>query len=669
MKYLSSQFAFIFAAGETRANLTTLFRYFAFLLVMVAVYAVLFHLIMGRIEGQQHSWITGFYWTLVVMTTLGFGDITFTSDIGRLFSIVVLVSGVVFLLVMLPFLFIRLFYAPWLESRVRLRAPREVRAGTRGHVIITEYDAVAAGLVERLNDAAIPYFIVEPDAAKAARFVSDELSVIAGENDSRETYERLRAPVARLVVANCEDTANTNITLTVREVAPDVHIAAIVEEEDSVDILQLSGATTVLPLKRQLGESLANRVDTGRVEAHVIGSFHGVQVAELPARDTLLSGTLVRETRLREQTGLSVIGLWQRGRLQPAFPHTEIRADSVVVVAGSPAQIRALDALIAREGTPAPVLVIGAGKVGQAAARALKQKALVVNALDRDEKSLETLAPIVDAVYAGDAADRDTIERAGIGRAATVLLTTNDDAMNIYLAVFCRKLNPGLRIVSRITHQRNLEAIHRAGADFVLSYSSLGVDSIMSLVTGDAPVILGEGVQPVRGAGAALPGRAAAAADRHRVTHGLERRRHGRAGDSHDALDGRDAASPRRHAPDAREPRAAAAVCRGVRAAGGLAWNPWRGSGMPGRFSSCPPAWKAAPDFSVPTGASRPSGLGWWASSSSDATFATPACSTPCARCHATCSCQNRSARRPTAIRPCRSATNRPSRSPTSSPS
>ena len=331
--------------------------------------------------------------------------------------------------------------------------------------------------------------------AKAARFVSDELSVIAGENDSRATYERLRTPAARLVVANCEDTVNTNITLTVREVAPDVHIAAVVEEDDSVDILQLSGATTVLPLKRQLGESLANRVDTGRAEAHVIGSFHSVQVAELPVRDTLLAGALVRDTRLRELTGLSVVGLWERGRLQPAFPHTEIRADAVAVVAGSAAQIRALNALIAREGTTAPVLVIGAGKVGQAAARALKQKALVVYALDRDQKALETLAPDVDAVYAGDAADRETIERAGIGRAASVLLTTNDDAMNIYLAVYCRKLNPDLRIVSRITHERNVEAIHRAGADFVLSYTSLGVDSIMSLVNGDATVMLGEGVR------------------------------------------------------------------------------------------------------------------------------------------------------------------------------
>jgi Trk K+ transport system NAD-binding subunit len=495
MKYLASQLGFLFAEGETRANLAALLKYFAFLVLLVTAYAVLFHLIMGRIEGQQHSWITGFYWTLVVMTTLGFGDITFTSDAGRLFSIVVLMSGVVFLLVMLPFLFIRLFYAPWLESRVRQRAPRGVRLGTAGHVIITEYDPVAIGLVERLRADAIPYFIVEPDPTKAARLIGEDLSVVAGENDSRATYERLLAAAARLIVANCEDTANTNITLTVREVAPHVHIAAVVEEEDSVDILRLSGATTVLPLKRQLGESLANRVDAGRAEAHVIGSFRSVQIAELPVRDTPLAGVRVRGTHLRERTGLSIVGLWERGKLQPAFPDTEIRADSVAVVAGTAPQIASLNALLARDGTTAPVLVIGAGKVGQAAARALKRKALAVYVVDHDAKALGTLAADVDAVYAGDAADRELIERAGIHRVASVLLTTNDDAMNIYLAVYCRRLNADLRIVSRITHERNVEAVHRAGADFVLSYTSLGVESIMSLVSGDAAVTLGEGVR------------------------------------------------------------------------------------------------------------------------------------------------------------------------------
>lgn len=43
---------------------------------------------------------------------LGFGDITFTSDLGRLFSIIVMLSGVVFLLIVFPFTFIQFFYAP-----------------------------------------------------------------------------------------------------------------------------------------------------------------------------------------------------------------------------------------------------------------------------------------------------------------------------------------------------------------------------------------------------------------------------------------------------------------------------------------------------------------------------------------------------------------------------
>ena len=170
MKFLSSQIAYLFTTREMRGNLRSLLQYLALLAGLIIVYAVIFHLIMIRFEGQSHSWVTGFYWTLTVMTTLGFGDITFQSDVGRVFSIVVLLSGVVLLLVMLPFLFIRLFYAPWLEARIRLRAPRQLPEDTRGHVVITEYDAIAALLIARLQAERVPYCVIEPDPATAPRW-------------------------------------------------------------------------------------------------------------------------------------------------------------------------------------------------------------------------------------------------------------------------------------------------------------------------------------------------------------------------------------------------------------------------------------------------------------------------------------------------------------------
>lgn len=494
MTLFLKRLAILVGQPQMRANIRSLLRYLAFLVTLVAVYAAVFHVIMLEVEGQQHSWVTGFYWTLVVMTTLGFGDITFASDLGRVFSIVVLLSGVVFLLVMLPFLFIRLFYTPWLESRVRILAPREAPPGVSGHVIIIEYDAIAVGLVQRLAAEGIPCFTIEPDPVKAARLLGDGVPVVAGEIDEQATYERLRAGAARLVFANGTDTANTNVTLTVREVAADTPIFATAEDEDSVDILELSGASTVLPLKRQLGEYLASRVDAGRAEAHVVAAIQDLQIAELPARDTTFAGMKVRETHLRERTGLTVAGLWERGRLQPAYPDTLIDPGSVLVVTGTAARIAALTGLLpGRTDLTRPVLVIGAGAVGQAAVAALRRKGLTVHVIDRDEAVLAQLAERGHAVFAGDANNRQLIERAGVGSAGSVLLTSHDDAVNIYLAVYCRRLNPDVRIVSRI--KRNEEAIHRAGADFVLSDATIGVEAVMSLLDGHEPMLLGEGVR------------------------------------------------------------------------------------------------------------------------------------------------------------------------------
>jgi Trk K+ transport system NAD-binding subunit len=118
----------------------------------------------------------------------------------------------------------------------------------------------------------------------------------------------------------------------------------------------------------------------------------------------------------------------------------------------------------------------------------------VVHLVEENRELEELLRGIADRVFIGDAADLRVVTAAGIENAPSVVLTTNSEATNSYLSVYCRRLNPDAHIVSRITHERNLEAIHRAGADFVLSYSSLGVRLVLSLLLGRELVMLGEGV-------------------------------------------------------------------------------------------------------------------------------------------------------------------------------
>lgn len=496
MKFLSSQISYFFSERGTRENIGALLKYLLLLILVIALYSVLFHVIMLYAEGRYHSWITGIYWTLTVMTTLGFGDITFASDIGRFFSILVLLSGIVLLLIVLPFMFIRLFYAPWLEAQVRFRAPQEVLPDASGHVIICTYDSIAPGLIERLRLHGIPYYVIEPEPTKAAQMHGDGISVIAGDIDSSTTYQKLQVTKARLVFANCSDTVNTNITLTVREVAPEVPIVANVEEKDSIDILELSGCNHVVPLHQRLGERLASRVNAGHAQSHVIGKIRELQIADFAVHNTPLVGRTIGELKLQETTGVHIIAVWKRGRLTPASPEIVLSPESVAVVAGTADQMMELDLLLVIYATNYhPALVIGGGKVGQATARALKQKDIPVHLLERDETIRAKLSNIADRTFIGDAADREVLMKAGLGEAPSVILTTNDDAMNIYLAVYCRRLNPELRIISRITHEKNIEAIYRAGADFAISYASLGVEEVFAQLHSRELLILGEGFE------------------------------------------------------------------------------------------------------------------------------------------------------------------------------
>jgi Trk K+ transport system NAD-binding subunit len=494
VKFLTPQLTYLLTQQETRRNLTAFLRYLAFLAGTVMVYSVIFHVLMSH-EGQQHSWLTGLYWTLTVMSTLGFGDITFHSDLGRGFSILVLLSGIVLLLIVLPFAFIRFFYAPWLEAQLRLRAPRELPSNLQDHVVLCRYDEIAGSLIERLDDQGIPYCVIEPDPAKAADLNANGVSVVLGEVDGTATYEAVRASAARLVVANLGDAVNTNITLTVREAAGDVPIAAFAEDKDSVDVLELSGATSVLDLKHRLGQHLAARVTAGTAQAHRVGRFKDLVIAEFPVHNTPLAGRTVVESNLRRLTGLNIVAYSERGVLLPTRADTVLSDYCIVVVVGTEAQVDSLDALfVIYEPNENPVLVIGGGKVGCAVTRALRERDVSVHMVERDASLESNLSDIADQVFAGDAADLEVLMAAGLADAPSVVLTTNDDATNIFLAVYCRRLNPHARIVSRITHERNLEAIHRAGAEFVLSYSTLAVTSLMSLVHGRELVLVGEGV-------------------------------------------------------------------------------------------------------------------------------------------------------------------------------
>jgi voltage-gated potassium channel Kch len=254
----------------SQQNLRIVFMYLGFLLVLILLYSMVFHVLM-TLEGQGHSWLTGLYWTLTTMSTLGFGDITFQSDLGRGFSILVLLSGIVSLLVVLPFVFIEFFYDPFLRAQNRARAPRYLSDRVNGHVIITELDPVTTSLIEMLQDYGYPYVVLVDSPEAALEIAGTGINVLVGMQDDPETYRNARIDQAALVVATGEDMANTNAAFTVRGLNPDVRIVTTARDQETEEVLTLAGSSMVLKLGEMLGNALARRIIAGDAQAHVGG--------------------------------------------------------------------------------------------------------------------------------------------------------------------------------------------------------------------------------------------------------------------------------------------------------------------------------------------------------------------------------------------------------------
>ncbi len=494
MKFLPAQLAAYMQMGSARRNLRALRGYVLVMLAMITAYSVAFHWLMAA-EGQKHSWLTGFYWTLTVMSTLGFGDITFKSDVGRAFSMLVMVSGVVFLLIVLPFAFIQLFFAPWLEARQAARAPRRVPDGTTGHVILTHYDPIAISLTQRLAYHGRPYWVLEPDVKTAMDLHDAGVHVVIGDRDKVETYQALRAGHAALLVATGDDYVNTNTVFTAREVAPEVPLVSIVRSADSVDILELAGSSHVLHVPEMLGRALARRTLGGDGRASVIGQFGELMIAEAPVTGTPLMGKRLSDSRLREATGLTVVGVWERGRFEPPTPETVLGPSTALVLAGTEAQLAAFSELMAIYSAPdAPVIILGGGRVGRAVAAALEEREVPWRIVERNPAMVRD----PERYVVGSAADRAVLARAGIADAAASVVTTNDDAANIYLTLYVRQLRPDIQIVSRATLERNVATLHRAGADFVMSYASMGANAVFNVLEKGDVVMLAEGLDVFR---------------------------------------------------------------------------------------------------------------------------------------------------------------------------
>jgi Trk K+ transport system NAD-binding subunit len=436
--------------------------YFLSLGFVILTYAVVYNLAMAKLEGVDQSIFASIEFVIQTMTTTGYGQDSSIWSHPLMFLLVSLtqVSGIAVGFFTLRLIIIPLFTGAEVNLDNRLTPKQD-------HVIICEYRRDSAVLLDELRELGIDYVLISSSEENARELSDQGYSAIYGSPQDAEAFERASIDSATAVITDAGD-ANVNTILTVRSVRSDVEVIALTDDSDLRDVLLETGADSVLSPHGVLGHRLAEKA-VSSFTADVTDTIDlgaDIEVTEMPVhQESGLVGVRIRNSNIRERTGVNIIGAWIDGELQlPPDPDAVIRSNTVLLVSGRHGALEEMSDFIRPARTARDheqIIIVGMGEVGRAAYSVISEAGIDTVTIDIDDHDL------VDIV--ADAGSKKTLQEAEIENAGAIIIGLPDDSKSLLTTVLARSLDPSIEVLTRVTDTDATGKALSAGADYVLS--------------------------------------------------------------------------------------------------------------------------------------------------------------------------------------------------------
>jgi voltage-gated potassium channel len=249
------------------------------------------------------SFLDVVYFTMISITTTGFGDITPVTDRTRLFEALIVTPvrvAVLFIFLGTAYTFVlRRTWENWRMSRIQ--------NNLTDHVVVLGYGVSGSQSVRELIDRGIApaqIVVIDPGEDRLADAEKLGVNVMAGDATRDDTLKAARVNSAQSVLVSAgRDDTSILIVLTVRHLAPDVPISVVVRAEDNELLARQAGANNVINPVRFTGLLLA-------------GSAKGAHIADYLADLASVSGRvqLVERVVSAEECGGPLANLKSGGR-------------------------------------------------------------------------------------------------------------------------------------------------------------------------------------------------------------------------------------------------------------------------------------------------------------------------------------------------------------------
>lgn len=312
------------------------------LLVVIAVGSTGYVLIEGW------PWMDGVFMTFITLSTIGFGEVHPLSPLGRVFTIFIAITGIGIVT------FVAARSAQLLLASERLRERRMMKRieDLADHYIICGFGRVGQRLAEDLRDADREFVVIDYDKRAIEELRAAELLYVEGDAEDESTLRTAGIDRARgVILALPDDSDNVFVTLTAREMNPDVFILARTIDHRNRSKLLNAGADKVIAPSEVGADRMAQVILRPNVDAFMERVLHAsalsLRIEEVEVKPGApLAGQSLSDSNFRQRYDAIVIGMIDQSeggamKFNPS-PSDRIQEGDVLIVMGDPAMIRSL---------------------------------------------------------------------------------------------------------------------------------------------------------------------------------------------------------------------------------------------------------------------------------------------------------------------------------------
>lgn len=217
-------------------------RSIVLLILIIMVGTIGFHYI------EQVDIITSLYWTIVTIATIGYGDVVPHTMEGKIFSIIIIISGVS--VALYTFTAAMAFSMEGqLKTILGVSRMQDKIDQLKEHIIICGYGKVGKNIVINLIKEKIPFVVIEKDTAAIEMLVRNKILHVVGDATYQETLEMAGTSRGKVMISCLSNDAdNLYVIIEAKEMNPKIRLILRASRPESAKrFIKLGADKVILP--------------------------------------------------------------------------------------------------------------------------------------------------------------------------------------------------------------------------------------------------------------------------------------------------------------------------------------------------------------------------------------------------------------------------------------